>query len=221
MKVLLNKDVDNLGLMGDVVEVADGYARNYLIPRGIAEGITRGRLKDIEERKRILDIKAARRKEKIEQVADRLKSKPIVIKARCSASGKLFGSVTNRQLAQEINSLFDEEIDRHKILLDDRVRSVGVHQVRIKLHPEVEVELEFEVEGEGFEPVEPEEESEHKPPEGAEQEPPEKPEEETPEEAVTEAGSEVTTVQEQPTFQETDTLDEGGEAPPAEDQPRT
>lgn len=156
MKVLLNQDIDRVGRMGEVVEVAGGYARNFLIPRGMAVGVTRGRMKEIEEQKKVLEVKAARQREQVEELAEKVRSKRIVIKARCSATGKLFGSITNRQVAQEIAEQTGEEVDRHKIIIDDRIRSVGTYQAVIKLHPDVELELEFEVEGEGFVAEEPE-----------------------------------------------------------------
>jgi large subunit ribosomal protein L9 len=156
LKVLLNQDIDRVGRMGEVVEVAGGYARNFLIPRGMAVGVTRGRMKEIEEQKKVLEVKAARQREQVEELAEKVRSKRIVIKARCSATGKLFGSITNRQVAQEIAEQTGEEVDRHKIIIDDRIRSVGTYQAVIKLHPDVELELEFEVEGEGFVAEEPE-----------------------------------------------------------------
>jgi large subunit ribosomal protein L9 len=151
--------------MGEVVKVTGGYARNYLIPKGLAVGVTRGSVKEIEEQRKVLEVKAARQREQLEAVADRVRSKPVIIKARCSATGKLFGSITNRQLAQEIAGLTGEEIDRHKIVIDDRIRTVGTHHAIIKLHHDVELDLEFEVEGEGFVAEEPEEPAE---PEAAE-----------------------------------------------------
>jgi large subunit ribosomal protein L9 len=156
LKVLLNQDIDRVGRMGEVVEVAGGYARNFLIPRGMAVGVTRGRMKEIEEQKKVLEVKAARQREQVEELAEKVRSKRIVIKARCSATGKLFGSITNRQVAQEIAEQTGEAVDRHKIIIDDRIRSVGTYQAVIKLHPDVELELEFEVEGEGFVAEEPE-----------------------------------------------------------------
>lgn len=141
--------------MGEVVNVAGGFARNYLIPRGLAVGVTRGRMKDIEEQKKVLETRAARQREQVEAFADRITSKKVIIKARCSASGKLFGSITNRQLASAIEEQTGEEIDRHKIVIDDRVRTVGMHHALVKLHPDVELDLEFEVEGEGFVAEEP------------------------------------------------------------------
>jgi large subunit ribosomal protein L9 len=142
--------------MGEVVEVAGGYARNFLIPRGLAVGVTRGGMKEIEEQKKVLEVKASRQREQVEALAEKVRSKRIVIKARCSATGKLFGSITNRQIAQEIAAQTGEEVDRHKIIVDDRIRSVGTYQAIIKLHPDVEFDMEFEVEGEGFVAEEPE-----------------------------------------------------------------
>lgn len=159
MKVLLKQDMDRVGRMGQIVEVAGGYARNFLIPRGLAVGVTRGRMKEIEEQKKVLEVKAARQREQVEELAEKVKSKRMVIKARCSSTGKLFGSITNRQLAGEIAEQTGEEVDRHKIIIDDRIRAVGTYHALIKLHHDVELDLEFEVEGEGFvdaEPAEPE-----------------------------------------------------------------
>ena len=157
MKVLLKQDIEPLGRMGEVVEVARGYARNYLIPRGLAVGVTRGGLKDIKEQQRVLEIKAERERERLQGVAEKITGKRIAVKARCSATGKLFGSITGRQLASEIEAVTGEEVDRHKLVFDERVRTVGIHHALLKLHPDVHIDIEFEVEGEGFvaeEPVE-------------------------------------------------------------------
>jgi large subunit ribosomal protein L9 len=157
LKVLLKQNIEPLGRMGEVVEVASGYARNFLIPKGLAVGVTRGGLKDIEEQKRVLDIKAERERERLQGVAEKIAGKRIAVKARCSATGKLFGSVTTRQLASEIEAVTGEEIDRHKLVFDERVRTVGIHRALLKLHPDVHIDIEFEVEGEGFvaeEPIE-------------------------------------------------------------------
>ncbi len=158
MKVLLKQNIDRVGRMGEIVEVAGGYARNYLIPRGLAVGVTRGSVKEIAEQKRVLDVKAERQREQVQSLGEKIMSRPVVIMARCSASGKLFGSITNRQVAEAIAQATAEDIDRHKIHIDDRIRSVGTYTALIKLHPDVEISKEFEVEGEGFEAEEPPEE---------------------------------------------------------------
>ncbi len=150
MKILLKQNIDRVGRMGEVVDVAGGYARNFLIPRDLAVGVTRGRIKEIEEQQKVLEVKAARQREQVEELAGKMRSKRIVLKARCSATGKLFGSITNRQLAREIAEQTGEEVDRHKIIVDEHIKSVGNHHASIKLHPDVVLDLEFEVEGEGF-----------------------------------------------------------------------
>jgi large subunit ribosomal protein L9 len=158
LKVLLKQDIEPLGRMGEVVEVARGYARNYLVPRGLAVGVTRGGLKDIKEQQRVLEVKAARERERLQGVAEKLAGKRIAVKARCSATGKLFGSITSRQLASEVEAVTGETVDRHKIVIDERVRTVGIHHAVLKLHPDVHIDIEFEVEGEGFVTEEPFEE---------------------------------------------------------------
>jgi len=156
LKILLKQNIDRVGRMGEVVDVAGGYARNFLIPRDLAVGVTRGRIKEIEEQQKVLEVKAARQREQVEELAGKMRSKRIVLKARCSATGKLFGSITNRQLAREIAEQTGEEVDRHKIIVDEHIKSVGNHHASIKLHPDVVLDLEFEVEGEGFVGEEPE-----------------------------------------------------------------
>ena len=158
MKVLLKQDIDRVGRMGEVKDVAGGYARNYLIPRGLAVGVTRGTMKDIEEQKRVLKVKSDRQREQLASVGEKIMAKPLAIKARCSASGKLFGSITNRQLADAIREATGEDVDRHKITIDEKIRTVGTHTSLIKLHHDVEISKEFEVEGEGYEAEEPPEE---------------------------------------------------------------
>jgi len=141
--------------MGEVIEVAGGYARNYLIPRGMAVAVTRGGVKQIRERQKVLEVKSARMREQLQSVADRIHAQKIVITARCSQTGKLFGSITNRQLAHEIEAAAGEEIDRHKLVMDERIRTVGTYHALLKLHPDVEIDIEFEVAGEGFVAEEP------------------------------------------------------------------
>ncbi len=156
MKILLTQDIERVGRMGEVVEVAGGYARNYLIPRGMAVGVTRGRMKEIDEQRRVLEVKAARERERLEGLAEKVRGHKIAITARCSATGRLFGSITNRQVAQAILDATGEDVDRHKIHVDDRIRSVGTYHALVKLHPDVEIDVEFEVVGEGFVAEEPE-----------------------------------------------------------------
>ena len=146
MKVILQKSVDKLGHPGDVVEVADGYARNYLMPRGLAVKATRGGVKHVDSLKRAHSVRVNEAKEEAEQVASRLASTPIKVKAHAGEEGKLFGSVTASDIAEAIDKQAGVRVDRHDVHLDEPIRSIGSHQVRVHLSPEVDPILTIEVE---------------------------------------------------------------------------
>jgi len=136
MKVILRKDVKNLGEVGDVVNVKDGYARNYLLPREIAYLAKEGSVRRIEaEKKR--NIKAAEKmKETAEQLALKLADVQVSIHMKVGEEGRLYGSVTNQMISAELMSKgFD--IDKKYILMDDAIRTLGIFDVKIKLHPDV------------------------------------------------------------------------------------
>ncbi len=145
MKVILQEDVKKLGSRGEVKNVADGYARNYLIPKGLATEATPKAIKELEAKKEILERKENEELEKIKGVAKKLEEKQVTLKARVGEAGKLFGSITSKDIA---GSLEEEgiKIDRRKIDLDDPIRGLGVYNVPIKLHPEVVVEIKVIVE---------------------------------------------------------------------------
>jgi large subunit ribosomal protein L9 len=146
MKVILQKPVDKLGAPGDIVEVADGYARNYLMPRGLAVKATKGGVRHIESLKRAHSVRVDRAKAEAEQVASRLIATPIRVKAHVGEEGKLFGSVTASELAEEIHRQAGVRVDRHDIHLDEPIRSVGAHEVRVHLFAEVDPVISVEVE---------------------------------------------------------------------------
>jgi large subunit ribosomal protein L9 len=146
MKVILQKSVDKLGHPGEIVEVADGYARNYLMPRGLAVKATRGGVKHIDSLKRAHSVRVDKAKAEAEQVASRLASAPISVKAHAGEEGKLFGSVTANDIAEAIDRQTGVRVDRHDVHLDEPIRSVGSHEVRVHLFPEVDPILTIEVE---------------------------------------------------------------------------
>jgi large subunit ribosomal protein L9 len=145
MKVILADDVDNLGNRGDVVTVADGYARNFLIPKGRAFFATKGALRQAEMMQRA----RLEREQKVKEVAAAkvadLASLPIYISARAGEGGRLFGSVTKSDVARGIEEQLGEDVDRHNVLLDDPIRVLGTHQVEVKLHEEVNALVTVEV----------------------------------------------------------------------------
>lgn len=145
MKVVLQKPVEKLGVPGDVVDVADGYARNYLVPRGIAVKATKGMVRHEQSLKRAHETRVAKGKIEAEAVASKLTATPLQVSARAGEEGKLFGSITAENLAQAIRQQTGIEIDRHDVHLTEPIRSIGVHEVKVKLYHEVEPIISVEV----------------------------------------------------------------------------
>lgn len=145
MKVILQKQVERLGEPGDVVQVKDGYARNYLIPRRLAAPITKGALRHAERLKAGQDERLRRQRTEAESVAARLAKAPVRIAVQVGEEGRLFGQVTSHQIAQAMAEQLGEKVDHRRIHLDEPIRSVGAHQVRVHLHPEVNATLTIDV----------------------------------------------------------------------------
>jgi large subunit ribosomal protein L9 len=145
VKVILSGDVDTLGRRGDVVTVADGYARNYLVPKGLALRATKGTLRQAEQMRRARLEAERKRKEAAAAKVAVLGSQPVYISARAGESGRLFGSVTSSDVARAVEEQLGEPIDRHDVRLDDPIRQLGDHQVEIHLHEEVNALVTVEV----------------------------------------------------------------------------
>ncbi len=138
MKIVLRDDIDNVGRKGDLIEVADGYARNYLVPRGLAIVATKGTIKQAQAMQRAREVREAREREAAEAVAGRLRDQTVRIQARVGEAGKLFGSVTATDVAEAVVEQLEVDLDRKKLALPEPIREVGMHDVSLKLHPEVE-----------------------------------------------------------------------------------
>ena len=147
MRVILQKPVDKLGVPGDIVEVADGYARNYLMPRGMAVKATKGGEKHVNSLKRAHTVRVNQVKAESEQLASRLIAAPITVEAHAGEEGKLFGSVTPGDIAEAIEKQAGIRIDRHDVHLDEPIRSVGTHEVTVHLYAEVDPVISVEVIG--------------------------------------------------------------------------
>lgn len=145
MKVILRDDVGNLGKRGDVVDVADGFARNYLMPRGLAMNASRGAVAQAAAMRRARDVKDAAARAAAEDVARRLVPAVINIGARAGKEGKLFGSVTAADIAEAVVEQTGVEIDRRKMHLEQPIRQLGTHLVPMKLHADVEFPITVEV----------------------------------------------------------------------------
>jgi len=154
MKVILLGDLETLGYEGDIADAARGYARNYLIPKGLAIEASEANLKALEMRRKKILAKRTKDKEEAEGVREKLSEITVRVKAKAGEEGKLYGSVTTRDIAQQLDAQ-GVEIDRRKIIIDEAIRSLGEFQVPIKLHPEVVATIKVVVEGEEKEQDEP------------------------------------------------------------------
>ena len=145
MKVVLRADVEHLGHKGDLVDVADGYARNFLVPRGLALRATSGIQKQADAMRRNRDARDLRDREAAQAIADRLDAPTIQIQARAGEGGRLFGSVTSSDIATAVQAQIGIEIDRRQIAMDEPLKELGVSDLAIRLHPEVTATLHVEV----------------------------------------------------------------------------
>lgn len=148
MKVILRQDVETLGRRGDVVEVADGYARNFLIPRALAVHASKGNLRTLEEHKASIERERGLKKAEAEKLAQELGKLNISITAKSGEKDKLYGSVTSKDIAEAIEKLSSIKIDRKKIALKEDIKTAGKHEATIDLYPEVQAKLIVEVVGE-------------------------------------------------------------------------
>ncbi len=145
MKIILRSDVANVGKKGDVIDVSDGYARNYLVPKGLGLLATDGAISQAAAMRRSRDLKDARDRDAAEQVARVLVSTIIRIPAKAGAEGRLFGSVTSADVAGAVKDQAGVTLDRRRIHLDDPIKALGVHEVPIRLHADVEFRVSVEV----------------------------------------------------------------------------
>lgn len=145
MRIVLRTDVEGVGKKGDILEVADGFARNFLIPKGRAIKATPGVQAQAEAMRRSRDLKDAKDRESAEVVARTLVPKTIRIPARAGAEGKLFGSVTAADVIAAVAEQAGVELDRRKLQLDEPIKTLGTHHVPVKLHADVQFPVTVEV----------------------------------------------------------------------------
>jgi len=148
MEVILREHVDNLGERGQIVKVADGYARNYLLPRKLALPATEGNRKHVERERKIVEAREAHEKAQAEAIGARLAAVEIVISRRVGETEQLYGSVTAADIAEYLKGK-GVEIDRRRLVLPDPIKMLGEHTVPLKLHREVTVPLKVQVVKEG------------------------------------------------------------------------
>ncbi len=146
MEIILKQDVPNVGFKDDIVVVKNGYATNYLIPKGLAILAIISEKKKLAETIKQRAYKEDKVKKEAEKLADKLRDIEVKIGAKTGTSGKIFGSVNALQIAEAIKSQFDIELDRKKILVDgDAIKELGTYSAKVNLHKEVRFEIKFEV----------------------------------------------------------------------------
>lgn len=145
MKVILRADVENLGRLGDLVEVKPGYGRNYLLPQGLAMRATPSNLKVFELERKKLQVLVEAQRQDAASLAEKINAAHVVISMRVGENDKLYGSVTTSLIADSLAEQFGIEIDRRRILLDSPIRLLGDYAVRVRLHADVMAELPITV----------------------------------------------------------------------------
>ena len=144
MKIILKEDIKKLGKMGQIVDVADGYARNYLVPKGLAVEASTKNIRSLEHEKKIIQEKARKHKDSAQDLASRISALTLTIKAKSGEEEKLFGSVTTMDIAEALLTQ-GVEIEKKKIVLEEPIKRLGSYSVQIKLHPDVSVPLNIQV----------------------------------------------------------------------------
>jgi large subunit ribosomal protein L9 len=145
MRVVLRSDIDKVGKRGDIIDVADGYARNYLLPKGHAIVASAGVTAQANAMRRARDLKDARDRESAEVVARTLVPMVIHIPARSGPGGKLFGSITAADVVEAVQTQAKVTLDRRRLHLDEPIKTLGTHEVPVKLHADVEFPVTVEV----------------------------------------------------------------------------
>ncbi len=145
MKLILTREVSGLGAPGDIVEVADGYGRNYLVPHGLAMKATKGAEKQIATIKRAREVREVRTLGEAKAIAAELAALTVTLPARAGDAGKLFGSVTAADVVGAVKAAGGPTIDKRKVLLASTIKSIGTHEVGVRIHPEVDAKISLEV----------------------------------------------------------------------------
>ena len=148
MKVILTEDVKAQGKKGDLINVSDGYARNFLFPKGLAVEANAANVAERNSKLASIDHRKAEEKAAASELAAKLGTLTVVMTAKAGAGDKLFGSVTSKEIAEEIKKRYGLDVDKKKIVLDEPIRAFGAYKVAVKLHPEVSATLTVKIENE-------------------------------------------------------------------------
>ena len=145
MRVMLTKDVKDVGLAGEVKEVADGYGRNFLIPRKLAVMAGRGVEQEASRLRAATAKRESKEREEAQELADEIGNRTVVVRLKVGDEGKAFGSITNSDIAEALKAQHQVEVDRHRIDLKEPIKTLGEHQVTLRLHKEVDAAINLVV----------------------------------------------------------------------------
>lgn len=148
MKVILLEDVKNHGVKGDVVDVSPGYARNYLFPRNLAVEANKKNMAQLKERKKVEAKRMEQELKEAKELAKKLEGIKVALKAKSGEKGKLFGSITSKEIAEALEKQHGIKLDRRKIVLDEPIKTLGEIELDVKVYPEVIAKLKVSVEAE-------------------------------------------------------------------------
>lgn len=146
MKVILKEDVKALGKKGKVCEVSDGYARNFLLPRGLAIEATQGNVQDLAHKQKQEELRKQKEKQAALDLAAKIEAMSVILKVKVGDKGRLFGSVTNKEIAEVLEKEYKLKLDKRKIELKEPIKATGEHIITVKIHPEVNGNLKIRVE---------------------------------------------------------------------------
>ena len=145
MKVILTQEVKKLGVKGQILEVSDGYARNYLIPQGLAEEATKTRVKEIQEKTLKEEKKKINEKEAAEALKKKLHGQKVTIKVKAGTGERLFGAVTAKEIADALQAQYGVTLDKKKIETTEPIKHLGQHNIKLKIYPGVQAEFKLVV----------------------------------------------------------------------------
>ncbi|MFA7467331.1 MAG: 50S ribosomal protein L9 [Desulfotomaculaceae bacterium] len=145
MRIILLEDVKKLGQKGDVVNVAEGHARNFLIPRGLAAEATQGKINELDRQKQIKANKHKKAEDDARLLGQRMEGLKVTMTAKVGDAGKLFGAISSKDIVDAIKKQHGLNVDKKKVLLESPIKTLGVHDVAVKLHPLVHVNIMVEV----------------------------------------------------------------------------
>jgi large subunit ribosomal protein L9 len=145
VKLILTQEVTGLGAPGDIVEVKDGYGRNYLVPRGAAIRWTRGAEKTIDSMRRARTSRAVRDLDHANEIKAKLEGGPVPLKVRAGETGRLFGSVTTADIAEALADVSGEQVDKRSIAVGNPIKALGAHEISVRLHDEVAATVSLNV----------------------------------------------------------------------------